>query len=159
MLHKMDDYLIDRVFQPTADALWRVASCYGLAAFFYTGFMFIFASCRVINQSYFSLLFFMLWMPLRAFRAYREDQKPARNVVPIYRVSEFYLRVLDIPLVVASVACAVIPDSSGVIFRIGEISWVLLFLGDYFMACRKRPPAQSRSEVSVWGARPASFRS
>jgi hypothetical protein len=145
MFRKIDDWIIDQVFQKISDALVRWMSCYAIAAFLLTGTILLRITAHMFD-GYWALLFFdAIWLPFRLLDAHTMDREPVRDVLPIERIAwmpgRFFwlsLAVLGFPVFFLQRDHAVLALESG--------DW-LLVMALFFMACRRRPPAQQKSRA------------
>jgi hypothetical protein len=145
MMRRVDNFLIDRAFQPLADTMARWVSCYGIAAFMLTGVFLAKASDYVVNRDYFPLVLMLIYLPFVTLRAYQLDAEPERSVLPPERATMFWFRMFSLltnPLDVLAVAMAVNWWD-----RIRFGAWLLLTPALYFMACRRNPPKPRRAVV------------
>ncbi len=147
-MRRIDDFLIDRVFQPVADALARWASCYGIAAFLLTGAILAMITAIALApdvRSVGAVLLSVLWV-VRLIEAHRLDRRASSDVLPAERIRDVYWR----PAYIAFVVCDLMAETFGLsdlrdlVFNQG---WLLNTLAVYFMACRKQPPKQRRARV------------
>ncbi len=147
-MRRLDDFLIDRVFQPIADALARWTSCYGIAAFFLTGAILAMITSIALEPSMRSVgavLLSVVWV-IRLIEAHLMDRRGYSDVLPEERILHVYWR----PVYVAFVVFDLIREAFGWDdFRnlILNQGWLLNTLAVYFMACRKQPPKQRRARV------------
>lgn len=138
-MRHIDDWLIDRVFQPLADRVAGYVSCYGIAAFLFTGFMLELDARMAVRGDYLWILVTMVW-PLRpTLRAYQLDAQPLSNVMPIDRVTHVAARIFSLAIIVpgATVLFLLAKDVSD---RLHEIAWMMVLPAEYFTACRRSPP-------------------
>lgn len=151
MLRNMDDFLIDRVFQPVSDRAARYVSCYGIAAFLLTGMLLILGGLKLYDRDWIGLLITSGWLPYDVCRAYRLDAAPSSDVLPICRIKDFWLRILFLVVLIALLPTFVLNWWTGDYIKLGhEIGWSIVVPAYYFMACRKNPPTPRRSTVSLW---------
>lgn len=154
MMWRADSYLIDRVFQPIADALARVTSCYGLAGFLSVGGILSFVAAQVYVGNY--VLAAVLgaswsWVPLCASRL---EQRPLTNVMSTIRIVQFPCRCISVYcLIMHSLLTYLIMHIYTVL---GCFGWVLLVLAQYFLACQRRPPLRQRARVPIGAVMDAS---
>lgn len=147
----VDDFLIDRLFQPVVDAMVAVASCYAIAAFVLTGGGFLLLVVDVHQAIYASAWWWCtvgivsLYLPTIIVRAYRLEQDRPRDAMPIDRVSMMWFRVgvlycqtIFLPMDV--MYWAKLPWNA-----LADLGWWLVIVGAYFMACRRAPPKQKRA--------------
>lgn len=143
-MRRVDDWLIDAVFQPVADRLAPAVSCYGIAAFLLTGFGLIQAAIYVLNEDWTFLAVMSTWLPFMTFKAYRLDQEKPRSVLPDTRLTGFISRIMCLVLLTPlSLAETIAPMDMR--FRAQGLLWLLLVLAEYFIACRKNPPRERRA--------------
>lgn len=142
MIRKLDDWLIDEVFQRVADRLAAIACCYSIAAFLFTGFILGAGFDYTLQQDYVGLALLSLWAPRRCWQAYRRVGEPLSNVMPIDRVAYFYLRVL-----MGALSTIFMVMALSMLGRMREVPWLIMVAAEYFMACRRRPPIERRSHV------------
>lgn len=151
-MHWIDDFLIDRVFQPVANRLAGWMSCYGISAFLLTGYLIIMTLLLLYIRNWFALLFHCSWIRI-VWRAHALDKDPPANAIPEVRIDIGY----QFCRMVVTMAIAVsIPVSTGrtMLFGAGWYTFVpiivmLPFTGLYFMACRANPPARRRAPLPI----------
>ncbi len=153
MLRAFDDFLIDRVFQPITDYFSERASCYAIAAFLFTGFLFIDAVCSFLLKDYVVLLIMSVWVPARIYRAQQMNSQSRRNVMSVDRISGFYSRLIDIFFV--GLAPIWLIGNHSFILNMRDMAWVLMLSGDFLMACYNRPVWRQPSRAGVKDAFPS----
>ncbi len=142
MIRRIDDFLIDRVFQPVADVSSRWCSCYGIAAFLFTGFALEQFVYRFYLRDWLWMALGLTWIPKRVWDAYKAELRPIRDVMPIDRISNFIVRVVFVVFLIPTTVIAV-AEAKDAMKTVAEISWIFLIIGEYFMACRPRPPRRN----------------
>ncbi len=147
-MRRLDDFLIDRVFQPVADALARWISCYGLAAFLLTGAVLAMITAIALSPDVRSVgvvLLSVVWV-VRLIEAHQLDQRASSDVLPAERIRDVYWRPAYLAVVVYDLMVEIfsLSDLRDLMFNQG---WLLNTLAVYFMACRKQPPKQRRAHV------------
>lgn len=152
MIH-VDDFLVDRIFQPIADALARWASCYAIAAFFLTGFALVDTVTNVVLGHWMILLLFVTWMPFLLIECHTLQRKGLCDTMPYNRIRFRILRPFWFLLSAVSVPMAITAGTGESWF--GAL-WIhdqwLLIVGMYFMACHMIPPRRQRQTVPRWVA-------
>jgi len=147
MLRRIDDFLLDMLFQPVADAVSAWVSCFGIAAFIYTGFALEHTAFYVYSSDWVDIALTAGWVPLVTYLAYDLDRKPVRDVLSWERFTRFPLRmILLFFLAPISFAYALAPNED-LFTRIENIGWIAILPAEYFMACRKQPPKPKRMTV------------
>ena len=147
MLRRLDDFLIDRVFQKIADAAARWVSCYGIAAFLLTGAGLMKVADYSVNRDWFGLAFLSLWAPGIAYRAYQLDAKASASVLPPDRVGAMGWRLWSVATNPLDLLCLLTAQTWWDYPRFG--AWFLVTPALYFMACRRNPPKEKRAVVPV----------
>lgn len=158
IMQRVDDFLIDRVFQKIADALHRVASCFAIGAFFMTGFAivhFSFWGWSFIHVGVspelilpvIGLAMALIWVPPRVKKAIRLEREwnEGNDVLPNERpafISQRVFFLLFLPfdwlLLVADV------NLGNVVSAAADLSWSMLCTGLYFLACAPKRPRRQR---------------
>jgi len=162
-MRRLDDFLIDRVFQKIADALHRVASCYAIGSFLLVGFAamhFLWYALAYSKGQYLILLTFglmlsLFWVPIRVVRAIRIDKQWAegRDALPPERISDAWFRLfflLMLPFDAFSAYLNWISTALG--GMIGDLSWFMLVAGAYFLACTPKRPSRQTQRQWAWGS-------
>lgn len=151
-MRRIDDWLIDSVFQPFADRLPAWMSCYGVAAFLLTGLGLEQIAYCMLRQNWIGLLLLSTWMPYTVTHVYRLDRLPARNVAPVDRIARFVLRAAYLLWLLPCIPIAVCFASDSV-DQLSLATWLVIGPIEYLIACRKNPPKEKRSIVrghSAW---------
>lgn len=155
MFHKIDDWLIDRVFQRISDGLARFASCYAIAAFLLTGAALGHWGLYIVRQEWVGLLLSSMWLPFRVADAYRLEREPQRDVLPVERVRYFFQRIIFLMLQIAISPLVLLDATEGNYWMLAsDTFWWVIVVGFYFMACRRRPPSRNHSlswREMLWG--------
>jgi hypothetical protein len=146
-VRRFDSYLIDRRFQPIADALAGVVSCYALAGFLAVGGVLAFVALNVCAREYvFAAIVGAAWswLPLQAHQL---DQQPLTNVAPLNRLIGFPIRCTCcfFLLMEAALNCLA-PTIIGLLALAG---WVLVTTAHYFMACVRHPPKRQEARLPI----------
>lgn len=147
-MRRLDDFIIDRVFQPIADRLARYWSCYAIAAFILTGFDLEHAAFYIYKEDYVWIAVAAMWLAPMTYRAYQLESQPVRNVLPLERIQFLALRLLNAaftPFVLLAVF--LLPVG---IRTIDDIGWAAMVVALYLMACRKNPPRQQRAKAPAF---------
>lgn len=146
MIQRMDDFLIDRVFQPISDALARWISCYGIAAFLLTGACLFQGGAFVYRREWFWLLIASAWFPLVIHKAHEMDKALPSNVMVADRLTGRWVRLL---LLIGQ--CLFLPrdimSSDAPVHQVESATWWGVIAAYYFMACYKRPAKPKRAKV------------
>lgn len=157
-MRALDDFLIDRVAQRISDALARWCSCYGIAAFLYTGSLLGFIAGGVTqvaqDSNWLSFAFIAVCFPLMGLRIWTAnglDKKTMLGVMPNTRIAEFFSRtVLSVIFLPSNGAGLLMVEQRG--RQIISAAWMIFAIGNYFLACRKNPPKPRRATVPVGAA-------
>jgi len=161
-MHRLDDFLIDRVFQKIADALCRWWSCYGLAAFLLTGgggvlvglsaFALIRAECWLLV---FPLPLLGFWVYYKTKSAYDLDAawQRGKEALPADRIRDVVLRVVWVAFTVLHSTMVLLSLERQTARSLAlYTAWCLFAFGLYFLACvPKRPRRQTQREFA-WGS-------
>jgi hypothetical protein len=160
MFHRVDDFIIDRVFQPVSDALAWKTSCYNLSFYF----LFVASVWQVIMiillpivdlpysggraVQVLAVLCSLSWSRFVLLRAAALVIIKPLNTIPYVRMEMFSMRVLiGILWLFFIVHAVIILILVSVFFEwpnsLGVITGSLQMCGVYFMACvRRLPPAK-----------------
>jgi len=163
MLKKIDDFLIDRVFQPYVDARTRVVgvsnSPYKIAAFFLSGFVvmtigWLIASLYEGSFSIFYLLplvwiYFIIKQFIRPAEILSKVQTDLSDMPNIIRVQQMFSRVLWLIFLLVQLPWYSFATLSATLAH-GSV-W-LYMVGVYFMACN--PTTINTSEPPPPSANP-----
>lgn len=150
-MRQIDDFLIDRGFQPVADWLSRWVSCHALAAFLMTGGVLGLMAGFLAMGYWVSIAMSGLWMPMRVWEAYQRAAAPPSDVLPIERISWIWLRLPLLTLQTAGVPLHVLSIRLGDYWWSAVMAgWWLFTVGLYFLACRRNPPRVARARVAGW---------
>lgn len=144
-MHKIDNFLIDEVFQPVSDRLADWISCYGLAAFMLTGFALEDLWFNIYKETFLWIAVGALWIIPLTLRAYRLDTQAARNVIPVERI-QFFLSRMGNLIVIPCLMLGGVISAHGA-SKLNSIAWFLVLLAEYFMACIKRPPSRKKAKL------------
>lgn len=146
-MRRIDDFMIDRVFQPIADRLEVWTNCYALAAFLATGSIVCYLVVFFLPPFDPVLRCVLVLLCLCAFSNLRHchdlERRLATNTVPPDRVTYWHWRLLALALVAENTMFAFMPSTTGA--KIYSVSWCAWTCSLYFCACQRRPP---RREVS-----------
>lgn len=160
MLHSIDNYLIDRIFQPISDFFSRWISCYGIAAFILTGAVVMRIVLEVVVDGAFAKVFEAIIATaiyLECGRAYILDSKPPSDILPAYRITHYAVRVFAIfsfpPFSLFLLFDIFFPDAVQLLI---DGSWMSYMVAVFFLSCRKRPPRpqEYRTPAFALGATP-----
>ncbi len=133
-LVRLDDFVVDRVFQPVADRVNQ----YALAEFFFTGAVVFYLPDAWHRRSWIMGPLIVLGWSTWILKARALGNRPARNAIPIERVTGAVARPGLITMQFVG-ATGIWFDHS--IWRlVGETSWWLGIIGLYLVACRPHPP-------------------
>lgn len=153
MFRAIDDFLIDRVFQPISDRLERWISCYGIAEFLMTGYIVEATVFRVFAEPklvwHVPVFMFIGWGFFR--RARKLDRSGPLDVIPAGRITELWVRMAWI----ASCLFLAVPLLLVGVGFFGGIDTATIFFApaasEYFLACRRRPlkPKRSRAPANA----------
>ena len=149
-MRRLDDFLIDRVFQPVADWLSPWVSPYALGAFLLTGGCLAIICMSAYLHWWASLTIAMLWMPFALRRAYRQEHAPPSNLMPLTRLVDMPIRLFLLFLQLFCLPLVMFADTP---IMINQGGWWLVVIADYFFACRKNPPPPRASRVPAFSAR------
>jgi len=146
-MRRIDDFMVDRVFQPIADRLEVWKNCYGLAAFLATGSI----ACYLVAFFYppFNkisvrcVLVILCVCSLSSVRnCHNLERRLATNVVSPDRIAYLPWRMVALVINVQNTMFAVSGTVGGKIYF---VAWLAYTCSIYFCACQRRPP---RREVS-----------
>ena len=137
----MDDWLIDKIFQPMSDRLARIASCYSIAAFLLTGFGLEQAIIMFFIPYSWLLLISLAWFPKLLIRAHRLEASSISDAIPAERINNKPGRTLDILLLTPFIVLGLVLSSWT--SRLTSIAWLAMIAAEYFMACRRLPPKRA----------------
>lgn len=143
-LHRADDFLIDRVFQPIADLLAPVITCVMLGHLF-TGLLVVFGlGWCVTRPAYWVAPLFLIYGSARLFRL-----TPTRlGMMPIERVRGFLGRLMDWLIIILIVPSEILDPTIDTTFILAEL--VCWLISDYFYACRRNPPKPRKFRMPAW---------
>jgi hypothetical protein len=150
ILHTIDDWIIDRAFQPISDRLARYMSCYGIAAFLLTGVILSNLAYAVHDYSWVTLVILPVWSLPLLIEAYHHDAAPVSNVLPIFRIKYFFWRMIQLVLIPNNILLAI--TSSDVWDSQRWAAWTIVTAVLYFMACRRNPPKPRRAKAPITAA-------
>lgn len=152
LIAKVDDFLIDRVFQRIADNLDRWVSCYGIAAFLMTGFALEQIAYRILRQSNLIEWLWYLWIPFVVADAYkRERSAKVSDILPPRRWFDRFMRCTLVFLTWILGAFSAIPlPTDKLIDRINLVAWAFYTVSLYFMACCRKPPRRQAVRLGIW---------
>lgn len=146
MFRKIDDWLIDNVFQRISDRLSFICSCYALAVYSLLAAGLLVGGSFVVARDWWGIGLCGPLLFLETLRARELDQQSHRDALPIERIAKLFTRTFLLATAI-SVTPAFVDN-----VLIGRWLKVVLFpgfcaivLAYYFMACRPRPPRQKRS--------------
>ena len=160
-MRRLDDFLIDRVFQKIADALHRHASCYAIAGFLMTGYGLsaVMAMVDWFVHDYIAapvLLFvFMLFYPPFIIRAVRLERRWASgdNALPNDRITGCIQRTLALFWTAIPVPIDAMQLLAGLqLAAIFNLGWLLYLAGLYFLACTPKRPRRQTQRQLAWGS-------
>lgn len=151
-MRQVDDFLIDRIFQPIADSLARWASCYAIAAFLLTGFTLAETVICVVFDQWITLVLSALWVPFLLMECYTLQRKSLCDVTPDNRIKLRTFRPLVLLLSVAGVPMAIFLEVNDLWYWLWIHDQWLLVIGVYFMACHMIPPRRQRQTAPHWVA-------
>lgn len=149
---RIDDFLIDRIFQPVADALARWASCYAIAAFLLTGFALTEIVTNVVLDQWIFLVLFAIWVPFLLIECHTLQRKGLCDTMPYNRIR--FRRTRPILLLMSAISMPMTIMS----WNNNHWRWLwfhdqwLLVVGLYFMACYMIPPRRQRQTAPHWVA-------
>jgi hypothetical protein len=143
-MRQIDNFIIDRMFQPVVDALANIMSCYAMAAFLLTGGSLFIAAAGWHNERYVYLAITGLWLPLHVLRAYRLDAEKPRSVMSTERVIYALLRVCLLAglIVFEPATVSEFLSRKSAWIAIEDFAWWMVVVGLYLMACRRPPPGR-----------------
>lgn len=148
MIRAIDDFMVDRVFQPISDALARWVSCYGIAAFLLTGAIPLAFAAAVMRWSWYAIPpgFLGVMWACRLVQMHQMDTAACSDVLPTERIRDALLRPVFLPFCVYDLMFEILTEVPFDIWLWNQ-AWLLYTLAIYFMACRKLPPKPRRSHV------------
>ncbi len=137
---KLDDFLIDRVFQPICDRLARWIDCYGIAEFVATGavaVILLYTGLTLVYGYPWIATFGMVLAGIYAIRIriIRTMSKPQPGLMPKERLTGLTIRTLDLAFCIFLMLPPAWPAPA----------WWLYTASMYFTACRKLPPRHQRA--------------
>jgi hypothetical protein len=152
MFRCIDDFLIDRTFQPASDALARWVSCYGIAEFLWTGAMLarLVMLVHETDRDWIATLIVIPLMLVFLLECRREDIKPPSAILPVFRVKHFRMRCAWIILV--PIEAFLLAAGENWSDRLQSLSWFAVYAACWFMACRRNPPKPARAPAMATGA-------
>lgn len=147
-IRSLDNFLIDRLFQPCADRLAVIASCHAIAAFLITGAALLhlatFCWLSLSGQPIYLLVALAEtgWMSDKLLLAYRLGRQQSQAVIfPKERLHGCPFRIMVVLITMATQS--MLQFFPFEIFDAGvEGGWWLSLGGLYFLACRRTPPKQ-----------------
>jgi hypothetical protein len=146
VLRRIDDFLIDRVFQPVTDRLASVTSPCAMAAFLLVGFL-VSNEAWCITYGHYVLAFLAGCTFAAAYlMAVDEDKKPLSNTLPSVRIIHFIPRMIGLMLL-TPLMVLLTPLNFHILHPLADIGWWLYLMALYFMACRKMPPPKRETEA------------
>ncbi len=145
-MRTIDDFLIDRLFQPAADRLARWMSCYAIAEFLLTGELLFKTISYAAEQDWVAMSLCSAWMPVYILRAHRLDAAPPSDILPTERVTGIVFRMIWLTVQIVTLPINLL-EPHALWWRIESASWWLIVAGVYLMACRKRPPKPKRITI------------
>ena len=151
-MERVDSFIIDRLFQPVSDSVARYVSCYGIAAFLLTGAVPLHFMAEFAKGYWVAMFVSLTWLPVLVYRAYKLEQAPPSNLLPLERVHYVLLRVglltfqaLFVPFDYWMI------QTGGIWVALMDFGWWIIVVALYFMACRRKPPKPKRAVQTVWG--------
>lgn len=147
MIQKIDDYLIDLVFQPISDRLARWVSCYEIAQFLLVGSSLIFVSVTIYYEAFLGGALTVPWAIFLYWRASKLQNTPINNVLPIERAEFCMFRVCLI--ISEPVWLILFYTSTSYYLLVRELGWIIIIVALYFMACRRNPP-KPKAVKATW---------
>jgi hypothetical protein len=156
-MQKIDDFLIDKIFQPIANLCYPFLSCYKLAYVLFilacisTCIGLSFDNWFIDFITMFLLLFWISW----ALRARNLDKTIREGMIPIDRSRDLTLRFVYFLLLIFTIIQAIISliAHDYVVNKLAfqnlteNFGWILATIGLYFIACRKLPPIRRTGNV------------
>lgn len=146
-MRKIDDFLIDRAFQPAADWLEPRISCYGIAAFLATGSTVAYIASFTDGATWVVMLLAAMNLP-NIIRFHRLDEKAITDVAPAIRVVNAFWRLVAVSFVAFDVTCWVTRTWPLNVY-LSDSGWMLYTAASYFSACRRHPPRRERKTARV----------
>jgi len=161
-MRRLDDFLIERVFQKIADALCRWRSCYGIAAFLLTG-----GSAVLVGVGAFTLIRFENWLllaflPLMGFWSYHKTKSAydldaawhqGKEALPVDRIRDAVLRVVWLVIMVFhGTQVLLLLETQTALSLAYYAGWCLFTFGLYFLACTPKRPRQQIQRELAWGS-------
>ncbi len=149
IFRRLDDWIIDCIFQPISDALARWVSCYGIAEFLWTGVVLSRLALFVHDQEryWISILFMIPWAVWYLIDCHREDMKPPSATLPVFRIRLFGMRCSWLVLAPIDALSVVFAETGWE--RLQAISWFAVYAACWFMACRRNPPKPARAPMVI----------
>jgi len=146
----IDDFIIDRIFQPISDTLASLVSCYAIGAFLMTGGLMFSFAWDVQAQHWVNLFFDVTFGPLYLYWAHRMQNEPIRNVMPTNRIALLPVRIFLVVLCLfGSIPAIVINLAQGIwIEATHNFSGICMTAAFYFLACRRLPPTRRASSYA-----------
>jgi hypothetical protein len=151
MFERLDSFLVDRIFQPLADALARWTSCYGIAAFLLTGVIFGQVAGYIWMEKWAYAISMPIWSLMKCIQAYELERRPPSDVLPIERIQGQIWAgrpgLLLIEIFAQPMILLIPPPDGKVMWIYEQESWWVVIIACYFMACRRNPPKPRRAKI------------